>query len=86
MPRKNPSNQICPLCPEAILDFRAMLPRLQKTIAKLQIAGVTLLAGSDIAGDRVPGFSLQDELKALGNASSHKWDEQVLRRRSRLFP
>jgi len=45
-----------------------VLPRLQKTIAKLQTNGVTILAGSDVAGDRVPEFSLQDELKALSAA------------------
>jgi hypothetical protein len=45
-----------------------MLPRLQKTILTLQTNGVTLLAKSDIAADRVPGFSLQDELKTLGTA------------------
>lgn len=51
-----------------LADLRAMLPGLQKTIAKLQVSGVTLLAGTDIAGYRVPGFSLQDELKALAIA------------------
>lgn len=49
-------------------DFRAMLPRLQATIAKMESSGVTLLAGTDVAAYRVPGFSLQVELKALGDA------------------
>jgi imidazolonepropionase-like amidohydrolase len=57
-----------PMSASDLKDFQAMLPRLQKTIAKLQTNGVTLLAGSDIAADRIPGFSLQDELKALGTA------------------
>jgi imidazolonepropionase-like amidohydrolase len=57
-----------PMSASDLKDFQAMLPRLQKTVAKLQTNGVTLLAGSDIAADRVPGFSLQDELKALGTA------------------
>jgi len=30
--------------------------------------GVLLLAGTDIAGPRIPGFSLQDELSMLVNA------------------
>ena len=47
-----------------------MLTGLQRTISKLHAAGVTLIAGTDIAAhsDRVPGFSLQDELRALSNA------------------
>jgi imidazolonepropionase-like amidohydrolase len=49
-------------------QFQIMLPRLLSTIAKLQAGGVTLLAGTDIAANRVPGFSLQDELQALSTA------------------
>jgi imidazolonepropionase-like amidohydrolase len=57
-----------PVSAADLADFRAMLSGLQRTIAKMQTSGLTLLAGSDIAAYRVPGFSLQDELKALGNA------------------
>lgn len=49
-------------------DFQVIVAPLQKTITKLQTKGVTLLAATDIAADRVPGFSLQDELTALENA------------------
>ena len=62
--------------PSELEEFREMIPQLQKTVAKLQGAGVTILAGTDIAGDRVPGFSLQDELKAP--ASSGLTPLQVL--------
>jgi imidazolonepropionase-like amidohydrolase len=57
-----------PVSASDLADFRAMLSGLERTIAKMQISGVTLLAGTDIAAYRVPGFSLQDELKALGSA------------------
>jgi imidazolonepropionase-like amidohydrolase len=65
-----------PVSPLELKEFKAMIPRLQKTVAKLQEAGVTILAGTDVAADRVPGFSLQDELKAL--ASSGLTPLQVL--------
>lgn len=57
-----------PVPAEELAEFRAIYPRLLKTIARLQAAGVTVLAGTDIAGDRIPGFSLHDELDTLGKA------------------
>ena len=42
-----------------------MLPRLRATVARLRDAGVTLLAGIDLAGARVPGFSLPEALDLL---------------------
>ena len=57
-----------PLPPGDLAMFRAMLPRLLLTTRRLQRAGVTLLAGTDIAADRVPGFSLHDELDLLARA------------------
>ena len=57
-----------PVPVEELAEFRAMLPRLLTTIGRLQAAGVTLLAGTDIAADRVPGFSLHRELDALAGA------------------
>lgn len=57
-----------PIPAEQLADFRMMVPQLMKTIARLQAAGVTLLAGTDIAGDRVPGFSLHAELDTLSQA------------------
>jgi imidazolonepropionase-like amidohydrolase len=38
------------------------------SLRRLQSAGVILLAGTDIAGDRVPGFSLHQELDAFATA------------------
>lgn len=54
--------------PDELALFRAMLPRLQATTLHLQKAGVTLLAGTDVAADRVPGFSLHGELDLLAGA------------------
>jgi imidazolonepropionase-like amidohydrolase len=41
---------------------------LSLIVGQMNRAGVTLLAGSDIAGPRVPGFSLHDELVLLVEA------------------
>jgi imidazolonepropionase-like amidohydrolase len=59
---------IKPVPPEELALFRAMLPRLQASTLALQRAGVTLLAGTDVAADRVPGFSLHQELDLLAAA------------------
>jgi len=59
---------IKPVPAEELELFRTMLPRLQQTTRRLQQAGVMLLAGTDIAADRVPGFSLHDELDLLAAA------------------
>ena len=57
-----------PIPPDELAQFHAMLPRLQATALRLQRAGVTLLAGTDVAGDRVPGFSLHEELDLMAGA------------------
>ena len=59
---------IKPVPPEELALFRAMLPRLQATTLRLWKAGVTLLASTDVAADRVPGFSLHEELDLLAAA------------------
>jgi imidazolonepropionase-like amidohydrolase len=65
---KSQRQPIKPLPPEELAIFRAMLPRLLATTARLQNAGVSLLAGTDVAADRVPGFGLHDELDLLAKA------------------
>ncbi len=59
---------IKPVPPAELALFCAMLPRLQATTLRLQKAGVTLLAGTDVAADRVPGFSVHEELDLLASA------------------
>jgi imidazolonepropionase-like amidohydrolase len=48
--------------------LKAELPGLRKTVDKMYRDGVTILAGTDIAGARVPGLALHAELKELVNA------------------
>jgi imidazolonepropionase-like amidohydrolase len=43
--------------------LRAEIPELIQTVTKMYQDSVTLLAGTDIAGARVPGFSLHQELE-----------------------
>ena len=57
-----------PIPAAELAQFRAMLPRLKATVLRLQQAGVTLLAGTDVAASRVPGFSLHEELDLLAQA------------------
>jgi hypothetical protein len=57
-----------PVPAEELAHFRAMLPRLLTTVARMRNAGVTLLAGTDVAASRVPGFSLHEELDLLARA------------------
>jgi imidazolonepropionase-like amidohydrolase len=45
-----------------------MFPEMMRLVSKMHQAGVTLLAGTDIAGPRIPGFSLHDELSMLVGA------------------
>jgi imidazolonepropionase-like amidohydrolase len=51
--------------PEAIEEAKAVFAEFQEIVKMLQAAGVTLLAGSDVAAARVPGVSLHDELELL---------------------
>ena len=44
------------------------IPGLSKTVNKMYRDSVMLLAGTDIAGTRIPGFSLHAELKELVDA------------------
>ena len=45
-----------------------MTPEMVRAVGRMNRDGVLLLAGTDIAGPRIPGFSLQDELSMLVNA------------------
>ena len=57
--------------PFAASDLRAMeamTPEMVKVVGLMSRDGVLLLAGTDIAGPRIPGFSLQDELSMLVKA------------------
>lgn len=51
--------------PGALEEWKAMAAELRAVTGQMARAGVTLLAGSDIASSRVPGFTLHDELALL---------------------
>jgi imidazolonepropionase-like amidohydrolase len=48
-----------------IAEARAAFEELKKVVGQMNRDGVTLLAGSDIANVRIPGFDLHDELALL---------------------
>jgi imidazolonepropionase-like amidohydrolase len=54
--------------PEELKNLRQIFPRLLNVVRRMHQAGVMLLAGTDIAGPRIPGFSLHNELAMLVTA------------------
>src|SRR5215469_8002751 len=57
-----------PLAASDLRAMEAMTPQMAKVVGQMNRDGVLLLAGTDIAGPRIPGFSLQDELSMLVTA------------------
>ena len=57
-----------PATPEELAGYRRTFAELREVVALMHRSGVTLLAGTDIAGARVPGFTLHDELALLVEA------------------
>ena len=53
---------------EALDTLNSEYPLLRETVRKLHHDGVTLLAATDIAGARIPGFSLHRDLQQLVSA------------------
>lgn len=49
-------------------DSNAVYSEFAKVVGQANRDGVTIVAGTDIAADRVPGFTLHDELSALVDA------------------
>jgi imidazolonepropionase-like amidohydrolase len=45
-----------------------MAPEFVQVVGRMRHDGVALLTGTDLAGPRIPGFSLHDELHALVTA------------------
>lgn len=50
---------------EDLAELKQTFAELREVVRQMNRAGVTLVAGSDIAGPRVPGFGLHDELVLL---------------------
>jgi imidazolonepropionase-like amidohydrolase len=63
--RKEWEKTFKPVSPEDLAGLKATLAELREVVRQMNRAGVTLVAGSDIAGPRVPGFGLHDELILL---------------------
>jgi imidazolonepropionase-like amidohydrolase len=59
---------IKPASAEDLAEMKATVAELREVVRQMNRSGVTLVAGSDIAGPRVPGFSLHDELVLLVEA------------------
>lgn len=54
-----------PVSSEELADAKRTFAELREVVRQMSRSGVTLLAGSDVAGPRIPGFSLHDELALL---------------------
>jgi imidazolonepropionase-like amidohydrolase len=48
-----------------LLQWKQTFAELCEVVRQMHTAGVTLIAGTDIAGPRIPGFSLHEELALL---------------------
>lgn len=57
-----------PISAEDLAELKQMVAELREVTRLMHRSGVTLVAGSDIAGPRVPGFSLHEELVLLVEA------------------
>jgi imidazolonepropionase-like amidohydrolase len=57
-----------PLAHDDLKSLQRMFPGLTKVVERMSRDGVLLLAGTDIAGPRIPGFSVHDELSMLVKA------------------
>ncbi len=57
-----------PLAASDLHAMEGMTPEMVKAVGRMSRDGVLLLAGTDLAGPRIPGFSLHDELAMLVQA------------------
>lgn len=54
-----------PVSAEQLAAYRQTFVELCEVVRQMNRAGVTLIAGSDVAATRIPGFTLQEELTLL---------------------
>jgi imidazolonepropionase-like amidohydrolase len=57
-----------PLPPELVAGEKELLPQFIEVVRQAHRAGVSIVAGTDTGGPRVPGFTLHDELALLVQA------------------
>jgi imidazolonepropionase-like amidohydrolase len=50
---------------EELTDLKQRYAEFREVVRQMNRSGVTLMAGTDVAGPRVPGFTLHDELAVL---------------------
>jgi imidazolonepropionase-like amidohydrolase len=50
---------------EELTDLKQRFAEFREVVRQMNRSGVTLMAGTDVAGPRVPGFTLHDELAVL---------------------
>ncbi|HYS53078.1 MAG TPA: amidohydrolase family protein [Thermoanaerobaculia bacterium] len=53
------------LSAEELAEMRELVPEYREVVRQMHRNGVTLVAGTDIAATRIPGFTLHDELASL---------------------
>jgi imidazolonepropionase-like amidohydrolase len=53
------------MAPDELRVMQRILPGLDAIVKRMHVDGVTFLAGTDLAGPRIPGFALHDELERL---------------------
>ena len=63
--KKEWQKQSKPLSGEELAEWKRTFAELREVVRQMNRSGVTLMAGTDIAGPRIPGFSLHDELAQL---------------------
>jgi len=50
---------------EELIELKQRFAEFREVVRQMNRSGVTVMAGTDVAGPRVPGFSLHDELAVL---------------------
>lgn len=63
--KKEAQKRAKPVSDEELGDWKRTFAELREVVRQMHQSGVTLMAGTDVAGPRVPGFSLHDELDML---------------------
>jgi imidazolonepropionase-like amidohydrolase len=54
-----------PVSPEDLQQRKKTFAQLREVVGQMNRSGVILMAGTDLAGPRIPGFTLHDELALL---------------------
>lgn len=66
--RNEARKQLKPISADELSGWKKTFAELREVVRQMHRSGVTLLAGTDVAGARIPGFGLHDELALLVEA------------------